>query len=255
MEANTKAIATVFNRLSAQLVNIAEAWEATDNINDLDQNITAFTDMAAVEVEKEVGELEYNAYIELMGELGRYAGVWVNLYLNRASWSNRPEWLANSVRNAMNNGANTTESMNETAVTKPRRPIDKQDAAAYDAGFIAKGRNSDTCRWYWLADANGMDARNSKGERIVIEVTECINPGGSLSIPALWHKKGHTPTELQTWWSVDTYIYDANGNCFRAYNPQTKPGTHQLCFDWVKEATTANLRELLEEVARQFYAA
>ncbi len=109
---DTQVIEAVFNRLSAQLVNIAEAWEATDNINDLDQNITAFTDMAAVEVEKEVGGFEYDTYIELMGELGRYAGVWVNLYLNRTNWSNRPEWLANSVRNAMNNGANATETMN-----------------------------------------------------------------------------------------------------------------------------------------------
>ncbi len=143
----------------------------------------------------------------------------------------------------------------QSKVVKARRPIDRQDAAAYDAGFIAKGRNSNSNCWYWLADANGMPARNSKGERLVIEVTECVNPGGSHSIPAAWHKTGCTPTELQTWWDLTTYVYNVNGNCFMNYNPQVNASTHRICFDWIKEASPANLRELLKEVASRFYAA
>lgn len=154
---------------------------------------------------------------------------------------------------------NTPETMNTvnaaTAIEKAQRPTDAMDAAAFNAGFILKSRNSVSCRWYWLQDPNGGDAHNAKGERLVVQVTECTNPGGARSIPRAWHKSGLTPTELQTWWSLQTYVTDHNGNCYGDYNPQHTPGKCQLNFKWINEATPANLRKLLTEVARQFFNA
>lgn len=197
--------------------------------------------------------------------LGNYCSVWIDkgattftvslatgeeIKIDSDNYANAED-IAKAIISTLN--TNTTDTTNETkAIEKATRPVDVMDAAAFDAGFILKSRNSVTCRWYWLHDINGGDAHNGKGETLVIQVTECKNPGGAHSIPRQWHKLGYTATELQTWWSVDTYVTDANGNCWGKYNPQHIPGKHQLNFKCVKEATPANLRELLKEVARQF---
>lgn len=143
----------------------------------------------------------------------------------------------------------TTTNTNQERVNKPINP---EDAAAWAAGFRVVKRTSSNCAYYYMTDAHGFDLHNGKGEKMCVEVSASHNPGGRNSIPRQWHKLGNTPTELQTWWSITTYVTTADGNCFGKYNPTHIPGKCQLDFAWVKEATPGNLRNILKEVARQF---
>ena len=147
--------------------------------------------------------------------------------------------------------ATTTNTTRERA----NKPINPEHAAAWAAGFKVVKRTSHDCAYYYMVDADGFDLHNAKGEKICVEVSASYNPGGRNSIPRHWHKLGYTPTELQTWWSVNTYVTTADGVCSGKYNPTHILGKCQLNFAWVKEATPSNLRRILEEVARQFFNA
>lgn len=100
---NIGIISKVFDKYTDLLVNIADAWDAHNDIEELDNDLQSFAEMAAFEVEMQLGEIEYQPYIDLMGELGQYAGKWINLFLNRASWNHQPDWLGNHVRKALEN--------------------------------------------------------------------------------------------------------------------------------------------------------
>lgn len=94
------------------------------------------------------------------------------------------------------------------------------------------------------------------GERVVVELCRCENPGGSNSIPALWHKRGYTSTVLDDWWSVQTYAHDSEGNCWGRYNPTVKrEGARPVIdFDWLFPATEANREKLLREIERRAFS-
>lgn len=84
------------------LVNLAETWSDNHNARDLELNIAAYAEQCTYKMEKEGITLEFDAWEKLTAEIERIARVWVSLYCNEISWSNRPEWIANSVRAALN---------------------------------------------------------------------------------------------------------------------------------------------------------
>ncbi len=91
---------------------------------------------------------------------------------------------------------------------------------------------------------------NAKGEKIVMELSKCTNPGGSNAIPVLWNKHGYMDRVLETYWSIQTYVTDTEGYCHGMYNPQEKPGRYEINFNWMFEATEENKEKLIDEVYR-----
>lgn len=103
----------------------------------------------------------------------------------------------------------------------------------------------------WIYDCN---EKNAKGEKLLIEVNKIIvNLEDKKEAMNLWKKEGVIKNALPTWWSIETYVYDTEENCFGAYNPTVKGST--LNFDWMLEATEENLNLLLEEVYNRFMSA
>lgn len=94
-----------------------------------------------------------------------------------------------------------------------------------------------------------------KGERLVVEMLRFDNPGGKNSIPVLWRKHGYTSTVLDDWWSVNTYAYDNEGNCYGRYNPTVKREESRAVtdFDWKLPATEENRERLLREIERRAF--
>lgn len=112
------------------LVELAETWSDNHNARDLELNIAAYAEQGTYKMEQEGAMLEFDAWERLTAEIERIARVWVSLYCNEISWSNRPEWLANSVRAALNtttapetpnpeNNTPATMNANETIANTP----------------------------------------------------------------------------------------------------------------------------------------
>ena len=101
-----------------------------------------------------------------------------------------------------------------------------------------------------------INKKNAKGEKIVIELTRCENPGGKYSLPYIWHKNGCTPFVLPHWWSVDVSATDADGVCRHAYNPQNtkKDGRNVVNFAFMLPATMANALKIFDEVIKRAFA-
>jgi len=108
-------------------------------------------------------------------------------------------------------------------------------------------------RWFYT-----FAEPNAKGERLVIEVCKCTNSGGSNALPVLWHKHGYTDKVLETYWSIDTFVRDTEGNCYGRYNPQhelREDGKGMVInFEYMLEATEGNKEKLLDEVLETFYS-
>ncbi len=107
------------------LVELAETWSGNHNARDLELNIAAYAEQCTYKMEQEGATLEFDAWERLTAEIERIARVWVSLYCNEISWSNRSEWIANSVRAALNTTAtpetpnpnNTPSTMNANETT------------------------------------------------------------------------------------------------------------------------------------------
>lgn len=124
---------------------------------------------------------------------------------------------------------------------------------------------SDCTHWYTYSEPT------PKGEKVVVELTHCTNPGGKNSLPYLWHKHGHTSKVLETYWCAQTYVTNAGGSCYGAYNPTTKPKDtvthttingrdveyrgHEIDFGWMLEGTEASRKKLLAEIERRAFGA
>lgn len=130
----------------------------------------------------------------------------------------------------------------------------KIDNIAQELGFIVK-RTCDKCAYYYLSDADGFDIRNSKGEKLCVEIEENINPGGAHALPEMWLNKGYIKERLQSWWGVATYVTDKSNDTYGGrYNPlcgkyNGRPGIN---FGWVLAATPENFRRIMEEIKRIF---
>lgn len=94
--------------------------------------------------------------------------------------------------------------------------------------------------------------RNSKGERIEIEFTKVENDykGHLLNV---WYKEGFIKEQLESYWHVEVYVYDEEGNCYGKYNPQILPHGTKINFDWILEATKENKERILNEIIKRTY--
>ena len=97
---------------------------------------------------------------------------------------------------------------------------------------------------------------NEKGETLLIELSECTNPGGKNALPVLWKKHGFIDRVLDTYICIHTYVTDTEGNCYGRYNPQTKlseDGKRSVInFDWMFENTEENKQKLIDECIHIF---
>lgn len=99
---------------------------------------------------------------------------------------------------------------------------------------------------------------NEKGEKLIIELTKCTDSYLPKSLPKLWKKSGYIDRVLETYWSIETYVKDTEGNSFGIYNPQHKineDGRAVINFDWMFEATEENRKKLINEVYQLFSSA
>lgn len=111
------------------LVELAETWSDNHNARDLELNVAAYAEQCTYKMEQEGATLEFDAWETLTAEIERVALVWVSLYCNEISWNNRPEWIANSVRAALDttttpetpnpDNTPTTMNANETISNTP----------------------------------------------------------------------------------------------------------------------------------------
>lgn len=113
--------------------------------------------------------------------------------------------------------------------------------------------------WRTYADTN------AKGESLIVNIKkiEC-NLKDKRSLMNIWKKAGYISEVLPTYWSIDTYINDTNGNCRRAYDPtiidykqfdskgNVVQSRHIINFEWLLEATEENYEKLMAEVERRF---
>lgn len=92
------------------------------------------------------------------------------------------------------------------------------------------------------------------GPRFLVEVTACHHDLTSRhDLMNVWKAAGYIPAALSTHLAVDTYYYDDGGNCWGRYNITTKAGPggeFVIDFDYLREATPENERELVAECIR-----
>ena len=110
------------------------------------------------------------------------------------------------------------------------------------------------------------DELNRKGERIVVELSFCQNFDGKSGLPKAWYKSGMVDHIFESYWVLNTYVYDEKGRCYGAYNPtemtyRSKPDNEGhvsvrpvIDFDWKLDATRENALALFAEAYRRFMA-
>ncbi len=100
---------------------------------------------------------------------------------------------------------------------------------------------------------------NAKGETLLIELSECENPGGKNALPVLWEKNGYIDRVLDTYICIHTYVTDTECNCYGRYNPQSKLSEdgkrYVINFDWMFENTEENKQKLINECIHLFESA
>ena len=100
-------------------------------------------------------------------------------------------------------------------------------------------------------------SKNKKGESITLEVDYCHNVKSPRCLPVLWHKAGYTDRLILNYWSIGTYVRDAEGSCWRKYDftKLSEDGKRRVIdFDWILEPTVENLEKMVTEVLRRFNA-
>ncbi len=102
--------------------------------------------------------------------------------------------------------------------------------------------------WYKFTDIN------AKGEKLLIEVMKITcDLKNKNSIMNLWKKNGYIENVMPSYWRVQVYIEDSEGNCFGRYNPTIING--KINFEWLFEATEDNKQKLINEVYKRFSTA
>ena len=91
--------------------------------------------------------------------------------------------------------------------------------------------------------------RSARGEEIVAEFTLLENDHTRWSLPVRWKNHGKLDRELETWWSVQVYVYDEDDGCRGLYNPTERCGARN--FEWILEGTAENLEKLSCEIERR----
>lgn len=92
---------------------------------------------------------------------------------------------------------------------------------------------------------------SAAGERITVDLSP-ITPDAHdrNSLPSLWYQHGFTKTLLPSYWVVDVYATEENGNCWGLYNP-TINRAGKIDFAWMLPATAENRDALLAEIVRR----
>ena len=128
-------------------------------------------------------------------------------------------------------------------------------AAIEQAGFVVDRAGGITNAYIRTPVKNGI------GETLWVEIVFCTDPGGAKSLPALWYKRGLTPTRLASYWYIcaTAKAPEYNGvGYIKKYNPMLIPSDNPCRlttnFAWLLEATPENLYKLLTEVKRRFLA-
>lgn len=108
--------------------------------------------------------------------------------------------------------------------------------------------------------------KNKKGEKLQATITPISHDlKNKHSLMNLWVKNGWLEKPLKSYWNIDTYAKDAEGNYFRKYNPQEylyrqvseKTGKvmvsrNRIDFDWMLDANEENLKRIIDEIERRF---
>ena len=109
-------------------------------------------------------------------------------------------------------------------------------------------------RWFYT-----FTNTNKKSESLIIELSKCEDSSYKNSLPKLWYKNGYTDKVLESYWSIQTYVKDSEGQSYGRYNPQHKLSEDTkrsvINFDWMLEATEENKEKLIDEVYRIFSVA
>ena len=98
-----------------------------------------------------------------------------------------------------------------------------------------------------------FEDKTQKGERLVVDLVKCENPGGARSLPNLWPKHGYIDRILNTWVGVDVYVTSEDGTCRGDYNPQESGIGHKINFDWMLEDTPENRARIIAEICRRAF--
>ncbi len=109
------------------------------------------------------------------------------------------------------------------------------------------------------------ETQNVKGETLVVNIQKVSHDlTYKKSLMNLWVKNGWLPKALESFWSIDTYVTDTEGNCYSRYNPQTIwyqqfdskgkviQNRNIINFEWILEATLENYEKIVAEVERRF---
>lgn len=108
--------------------------------------------------------------------------------------------------------------------------------------------------------------KNKSGEKLQVTIVPVSHDlKDKHSLMNLWVKNGWIKGPLKSYWNIDTYVKDAEGNYFRKYNPQEylyrqvseKTGKvivsiNRIDFDWMLDANDENLKRIIDEIERRF---
>ena len=98
-----------------------------------------------------------------------------------------------------------------------------------------------------------FEDQTPKGERLVVDLVKCENPGGTRSLPKLWKAAGLIDRVLDTWVGVNVYVTSEDGTCRGDYNPQESGIGHKINFDWMLEDTPENRARIIAEICRRAF--
>ena len=119
----------------------------------------------------------------------------------------------------------------------------------------------------WWIEFNEPTANN---EKLVVELTRCsADPKDKKALPYIAKKHGWSDKLLSSWWGVQTYTTDPDGNRWgEKYNPTNKRESYEFLgaglkpetryryttdFEWWLEATEDNARKIISEIERRAF--
>lgn len=115
-------------------------------------------------------------------------------------------------------------------------------------------RMEDLTAWRGFCIRYTFEDKTPKGERLVVDLVKCENPGGARSLPNLWKRHGYIDRVLETWIGVDVYVTDKDGNCRRNYDPTVLNNNgHRINFEWMLEDTPENRARIITEICRRAF--
>lgn len=95
--------------------------------------------------------------------------------------------------------------------------------------------------------------KNQKRESLKVELYRSeTDMKDKKELPHLWKKAKYIDEVMPSYWHVNTFVKDTEGNCFGKYNPQHKKEKCEIDFSWMLEGTEENKEKILKEIYRIF---